>query len=120
MQDVKSGDFEASIKMQTFLHALRQGINTCPVIQRSLDIITKGLRSEAVHITPAKTDHNAGGESLIGRNYLPAFPYRDFDNDFGSDPTAGLADLDGFSLLDCFPENQFDHMAEPGEWFIPT
>jgi hypothetical protein len=119
MQDVKRGDVEANIKMQTFLHALRQGITTCPVVQRSLDIITNGLRSDNMAAVPALSDSQAPGESLAACNYLPAFPYRDLDIDYTGDTNSKGMDLDGFSLLDCFPENHFDSMDVRGAWFAP-
>ena len=123
MQDVKSGDIEANIKMQTFLHALRQGIVTCPMVQRSLDIITDGLRSDNTTILPARSSNATaadGMNGMSGRNYLAAFPYRGLDVETAMNPSMGTMDLDGFSLLDCFPENHFDNMNSAGEWFLPT
>jgi hypothetical protein len=122
MQDVKTGDIDANIKMQTFLHALRQGITTCPVVQRSLDIITSGLRADAVNLGASRMSNVGGirpGESIVRRNYLPAFPYRDLDMGMRMDSNGPSLDLDGFSLLDSFPENHLDSMT-PGEWFLPA
>lgn len=119
MQDVKKGDFEAHVKMQTFLQALRQGITTCPVVQRSLDIITNGLRSESMTV-PLASCEVPTDQSTMARNYLPAFPYRDLDVDCGVDFGQSSMDLDGFSLLDCFPEVQYDNMGTGGEWFLPS
>ena len=120
MQDMKAGDFEASIRMQTFLRALRQAIETCPVVQRSLDIITNGLKSESVK--PAeKVAGDTSRDSLAARNYLPAFPYRNTELGFEEDPNAGGMDLDAFSFLDCFPENNFYNLNGDGmgDWFLP-
>lgn len=119
IQDVKKGDVDANTKMQTFLNALRQGITTCPVVQRSLDIITNGMRSTNFEIMPQGPSCNGSGDGLVARNYLPAFPYRDLDIDLSAGANAGSMDLDGFSMLDCFPENQFDSLGAGEEWFMP-
>lgn len=46
LADVKTGDKDASKRMQTFLRALQGGLATCPVLQRSLDIIGNGLKPD--------------------------------------------------------------------------
>ncbi len=117
VQDVKLGDLEASRKIQTFLRALKQGVMSCPLVQRSLDIINTSLHTEKPYYAPAE-DNSAAAEALMTRNYLPAFPYRDLQVDYVSGaPPMGAMDLDAFSLLDCFPENHIDNI--PGEWYMP-
>lgn len=114
--DVKGGDTDASLKMQTFLRALREGITSCPVVQRSLDIITKSLGTtdpERIVATNIEVPFN---EELASCNYLPAFPH--INTDLGSSTVSGM-DLDGFSFLDCFPENHFDSSNSSHDWFLP-
>lgn len=115
IKDVKAGDLEANETMQTFLRALRQGIKTCPLIQRSLDIINNSLQSK----TPKLASLNGifTTEGIATANYLPAFPYLDvgFTNQFTTDRNATGIDLDGFSLLDSFPEQHIN--IETGEWY---
>src|SRR3954447_12004114 len=43
LQGVKSGDSEASTRMETFLRALNTGVQSCPILQRSLDIINASM-----------------------------------------------------------------------------
>lgn len=119
MQEVKTGDLEASVKMQTFLNALRQGITTCPIVQRSLDIITEGLRSDSLSSAPSRANNTGVDEGLMPRNYLPAFPYRGFDMYNAVDTSLGGVDLEDFSMLDSFPENHFDTLNGSGAWFMP-
>ena len=52
-----------------------------------------------------------------GRNYLPAFPYRDVQVDYTNVGDFAIMDLDSFSLLDCFPENHI--MEGTSEWYNP-
>ncbi|CAK7216506.1 hypothetical protein SCUCBS95973_002821 [Sporothrix curviconia] len=255
VQDVKQGcDAAAAAKIQTFLRALRLGVASCPLVRRSLDIITASLGSTAAAAadkedvvvveaseasessvaslpsssssssssseapmlppqpppppppqhqhqhqqqqplpavmveppslmadTPAPPPlHNASSSAqdtlpvvpspLLMRNYLPAFPYYQTQMDFfdavggggsggslpvdttppmnnnsnnnnnmggmpqsmagGSgmpgngighdayDPYPTAMDIDAFSLLDCFPENQFDS-ATAAAWYMP-
>lgn len=120
VQDVKKGDLEANIKMMTFLQLLRQGTTTCPVVQRSLDIITNGLRSDTTPAPQVGLDTAAADQTPWPRSYLPAFPYRGPGFDFGAGLTQGGMDLDGFSLLDCFPETQYDNTSSGGGWFFPA
>ena len=114
--DVKRGDVAASRTIQTYIRALQQAVTTCPVVQRSLDIITSGLQVPQAHETTRSGDEN-GSETVHGQNYLPAFPYRDAQANT-AETQAGGVDLDAFSFLDCFPENHLDNVT--GEWYLPT
>lgn len=114
MQDVKRGDSEANFKMMTFLKALKQGISTCPLVQRSLDIITNGLQSEV------NTNTETALEDVItDQSYLPAFPYYDpsLSNNAGL-YQQGIAFDD--PLLDCFPEAHFSNEETSRTWFYPV
>lgn len=118
VHDVNKGDVDA--KMMTFLRALKEGITTCPVVQRSLDIINNGLKSGVNNATQAglETFNNAHDPALAG-NYLPAFPYQAPDMAFGADPSLQSMEFEE-SLLDCFPEAQFADLEASGTWFFPT
>lgn len=115
IKDVKAGDLEANGKMKTFLRALKQGTNTCPLTQRSLDIINNNLQFN----TPRRPSLNGipTTEGTAMTNYLPAFPYLGLDvrtESLDRNPTG--MDLDGFSLLDSFPEQHID--AATGGWYF--
>jgi hypothetical protein len=118
--DVKAGDVDASRKMQTFLRALHQGTKTCPILQRSLDIINNCLRTDPASYTGSTPRPEDTLNVMIG-NYLPAFPY--LESQVGPDPSSqtmdlSLMDLDGFSLLDSFPENHIG--TNTAEWYLPS
>lgn len=118
MQDVKKGDLNASIKMQTFLQCLQQGTATCPVVQRSIDIITNGLRSDEPTIQASRPDTAATDRALFASNYLPAFPWNNPSFDFSGDANQGGMNVDGFAMLDSFPEAQYDSFGSEGTWFF--
>ncbi|KAE8329954.1 fungal-specific transcription factor domain-containing protein [Aspergillus sergii] len=120
MQDVKKGDFDAQVKIQTFLQALRQGTTACPVVQRSLHIITNSLRADATNAPDTRPACAPAGPTPLARNYLPAFPYPDLGVGYSADVNHGSTDLDGFTLLDCYPETQCVIMDSGGECFFPT
>lgn len=115
IKDAKAGDVEANWKMQTFLRALKQGIKTCPLIQRSLDIINNNLQSKTPKLTSLHDIPTT--ENIATANYLPAFPYSDleFTNQFAAERYSTGMDLDAFSLLDSFPENHVN--TATGEWY---
>ncbi|KFY36674.1 hypothetical protein V495_07690 [Pseudogymnoascus sp. VKM F-4514 (FW-929)] len=112
VQDVKSGELEAKVKMSTFLRALNGGLKTCPIVQRSIDIINNSLQGSQAWMP--EIDNAAPDNSM--RNYLPAFPYRDAQMDPSNESNYNFIDLDAFALLDSFPENHID--AVTGEWCL--
>lgn len=116
IKDVKAGDLEASSKMQTFLRALKQGTKTCPLLQRSLDIINNSLNSNPPRF--AQSNDNAPAEDPVAANYLPAFPYLDPEvtNHLTTDQNSSSMDLDAFSFLDSFPEQNIN--TATGEWYL--
>ncbi|KAL2867481.1 Zn(II)2Cys6 transcription factor [Aspergillus lucknowensis] len=116
VKDAKSGDLEASGKIQTFLRALKGGIKTCPLIQRSLDIINNSLQSKTPKL--ATLNDVSAADGLGTANYLPAFPYLDMGatSQFPTDRNPAVMDLDAFSLLDSFPEQHIS--TTTGEWYF--
>lgn len=111
-QDVKSGELEAKVKMSTFLRALKGGLKTCPILQRSIDIINNSLQGSQSWVP--EIDNSAPDNSRS--NYLPAFPYRDAQMDPSNETNYSFIDLDAFALLDSFPENHIDSVT--GEWYL--
>jgi len=120
IHDVKAGDTDATQKMQTFLRALQQGTTTCPILQRSLDIINNCLKADPNPYTGNVPRPEDAFNALNG-NYLPAFPYLDLQHGADSSDQAvdlNFMDLDGFSLLDSFPENHIG--TTPAQWYPPS
>lgn len=115
--DVKAGDLEASTKMQTFLRALRGGVSTCPLLQRSIDITTNSLN-------PGRDDLRTPGasigptEDLASGRYLPAFPLPGTSPTFDNEPSLGALDFDAFTVLDCFPE--YHTTSAEANWYLGT
>ena len=107
--DVKSGDIEAKKKMNTFLRALNGATNSCPIVQRSIDIINNSLQPDPADLRP-QTDTTVDGS----RNYLPAFPYQPEHSD---ETMLGNLEIDS-SLLECFPENHIDNTMSM-DWYWP-
>ncbi|OAA66455.1 Transcription factor [Niveomyces insectorum RCEF 264] len=181
VSDVRSGDAAAARSIQTFLHALTEGRASCPLVERSIDIINSGLQIDDAAVPPApsapapapppvaagqldrvgghvavETDtvaapgtqqdtivvatvpsdpnvhdpgnghaHNHGHHDMadmhmhmqMHRNYLPAFPYRDLPTDGTSELAYADISDDLFSMLNSFPESQYDSTS--GEWYMP-
>ena len=126
VHDVKAGDVGASGKLQTFLRALHQGTATCPLLQRSIDIINNSLHGDpsAAIGTPAplSTGNLPSNQAMPAvSSYLPAFPYTDMQLNLnqvsGQQLThVGGMDVDSFAMLDCFPENHMDATSQ-NSWF---
>ncbi|KAK9318917.1 fungal-specific transcription factor domain-containing protein [Lipomyces orientalis] len=115
IQDVQAGDLDATKKMSTFLRALKGGCTTCPVVQRSIDIIKNSLQNLAVN-SQAQTDNAIAASHRM--SYLPAFPHHNWQVDPMNDGNLGIMDSDTFLLLDCFPENHID--TGSSEWYMPS
>jgi len=101
--DVNAGDLGASAKMQTFLRALQGGVETCPIVQRSIDIINSNLTPQMQNLDTFSSTGTDNAEQAAGR-YLPAFPVPQSEINFDIDWSAENLDMDSFSLLNCFPE----------------
>jgi hypothetical protein len=122
MQDVKMGDMNANAKMQTLLRCLEGGTRSCPLIQRSIDIITTNLGSHVsdhVRQVPAEAPTQASAP-LVANYLLPAFPYQAGDTSLGADLGDGSMNPDGVSYLDAFPEAQYSTLATDATWFYPN
>jgi hypothetical protein len=103
--DVNAGDLDANARMQTFLRALEGGVQTCPLVQRSIDIINNSLVATNISADTYQAADTSKTDMTTGR-YLPAFPFPEAGADYSIDFNAQNFDIDDFSLLNCFPEYQ--------------
>jgi hypothetical protein len=115
VQDVKAGDLEAKSKMETFLGALRGGVSTCPLVQRSIDIITNSTKPNSRGPDAAHLPDISHVNTSTGR-YLPAFPFPETQSNFDHSLGSASMDLDAFTLLDCFPEDHTN--ITDAEWYL--
>ncbi|CAI6080465.1 unnamed protein product [Clonostachys chloroleuca] len=119
LEDAKCNKGPASQTLKTYLRALNAGMKTCPLLERSLQIIVKGLNRY-----PSSSSMNLSGHSqsqgvaevdfhlnaATANSYIPAFPYLgpDMSMDFCGSSYLGNQNPDSMSMLDCFPEMQTD------------
>lgn len=116
LEDAKGGNEAAHATLRTFLRALNAGMQRCPLLERSLNIIVKGMSS----VPPQRRDvldhqhHLNSGTNAsmpMAYNYIPAFPYIDpsvpIDFDVNAQVNCGTY-MDLSTGLDCYPEMQLD------------
>ncbi|RGP72459.1 nitrogen assimilation transcription factor nit-4 [Fusarium sporotrichioides] len=112
LEDAKNNGGASHPTMQTFLRALNGGMARCPLLERSLHIIIKGLKRSPVYRVPDEnclSDSTATGAAV--NSYIPAFPYLDpvSPNDFDMDAYLhSMVNMDTMASLDCYPELQID------------
>lgn len=116
LQDVKAGNADAFAKMQTFTRALKTGLKKCPLLQRSLENIEKGLQSTMRPQVPPRASQTPPDPSINSYTFIPAFPYHDSmgPGSYGMGTGLGYADATS-SMLDCFPEIHMDN----SDWWPP-
>ncbi|KAH8655403.1 fungal-specific transcription factor domain-containing protein [Xylariales sp. PMI_506] len=107
LEDAKNDSVIANTTMQTFLRALNAGMKKCPIFERSLNIIIKGLkRPQAQRESP---DDPAVPENAIMNSYIPAFPFDTINAvDSSLDSYLSSSNMETMTLLDSFPELQMD------------
>lgn len=106
LQEARNGNADAHAKIQTFTRALQSGTRRCPILERSLSIIRKGLTFSANQQPSSDSTHIFQDASAMD-NYIPAFPYFAFSgaDEYRMDSwSPGAMNIDSFSSLDCFPE----------------
>ena len=135
LEDAKNGNDKGTgtgmATLRTFLRALNTGMRRCPLLERSLNIIVRGLNrpsaataqnaTAAAEKTPVPPDQGQPDLSSAGSSngyYIPAFPYLgggssssmpvDFDMDSSFLGGGGGANMDSMVMLDCYPEMQMD------------
>jgi hypothetical protein len=114
LQEARNGNTEANAKIQTFTRALQAGTKRCPILERSLNIIRKGLTLSANQQPSSPGNmHVFQEDASTLHNYMPAFPYFGFSgvDEYRMDPwSPGGMNVDSFSSLDCFPEAHMGQM----------
>ncbi|VUC20450.1 unnamed protein product [Clonostachys rosea] len=119
LEDAKRNKGPASQTLKTYLRALNAGMKTCPLLERSLQIIVKGLNRYPADSSLTFSDHpqpqgvaevDFHVNSATMNSYIPAFPYLgpDMSMDFCGGSYLGNQNPDSMSMLDCFPEMQTD------------
>jgi hypothetical protein len=108
VQDVRRGDVDAVAKLQTFMGALQQAITTCPLVQRSIEILRNSLSFKAPATNQQPVYSSLSPEECVAfQHHLPAFPYHDASGvQDGGHPYGGS--LDSLSFLECFPESNWE------------
>jgi hypothetical protein len=114
MQDARSGDLDAKTKLDTFVRALQGGIKTCPIVQRSLEIIVSNLNA-------ARPQESAGNSASTLQTDdqvpLPAFPRQVNPGTWTPQNSNPGFETSSHFWLDCFPENNMQMDLE--DWYIP-
>ncbi|KAJ6440154.1 fungal specific transcription factor domain-containing protein [Purpureocillium lavendulum] len=111
LEDAKKGSDSSQATLQTFLRALNTGMKRCPLLERSMKIIVKGMSATPTHKTPVADQMSQDPiPTATANTYIPAFPYVDptLSIDFDMSRYLGGADLDTMSGLNSFPEAQMD------------
>ncbi|EMT68806.1 hypothetical protein FOC4_g10004894 [Fusarium odoratissimum] len=109
VQDMKNGRPDTAERFKMFMRALDAITVSCPGIQRSIDILTKGLG------TVVEQDQEMSPAVPEQAPQIPAFPYTDFGYIFaeGVDETSHdtTASSNPFFSLDSFPHLRFDEIS---------
>lgn len=110
LEDAKNNGGATHPTMQTFLRALNQGMAKCPLLERSLHIIIKGLKRAPVYRSQPDHGFADNAASIPINRFIPAFPYLDplSPNDFDMDSYINSMSMDAMASLDCYPELQTD------------
>ncbi|CAG7565927.1 unnamed protein product [Fusarium equiseti] len=110
LEDAKNNDGATHPTMQTFLRALNRGMAKCPLLERSLHIIVKGLKRAPVQRTTPDQSLSDNAVFATINSYIPAFPYLDpvSPNDFDMGAYINSMSMDAMASLDCYPELQID------------
>ena len=105
VQDMKDGRPGTRGRFETFMRALNAIRASCPGIQRSIDILTRGLNSSDGPKTAASNEKGLTEEQGPG-SQMPAFPYYDFSD------CVETGSINPFFDLDSFPQLWFDDFSE--------
>ncbi|KAL9561451.1 hypothetical protein ACKAV7_014298 [Fusarium commune] len=110
LQDMKNGRPDTAERFKMFMRALNAITVSCPGIQRSIDILKKGLGTAVEHdqeLPPAVPEQAP---------QIPAFPYTDFGYIFAEEVDETSHDTttssNPFFSLDSFPQLWFDEFSD--------
>uniref|UniRef100_A0A0D2Y6Z6 Zn(2)-C6 fungal-type domain-containing protein n=1 Tax=Fusarium oxysporum (strain Fo5176) TaxID=660025 RepID=A0A0D2Y6Z6_FUSOF len=110
VQDMKNGRPDTAERFKMFIRALNAITVSCPGIQRSINILTKGLG------TAVEQDQEIQPAVPEQAPQIPAFPYTDFGYIFaeGVDETSHdtTTSSNPFFSLDSFPQLWFDEFSD--------
>lgn len=110
LEDAKKQNNEAFATLRTFLRALNTGTQCCPLLERSLNIIMKGLNRAPIERGTVVNQTHPLESSMAANGYIPAFPYADPPDaiNFDINPYLIGTDIGALPILDCYPEMQVD------------
>ena len=103
LEDAKSGQLAAHGILRTYLRALNAGMRKCPLLERSLNIIVKGLnRADPATPNIARTTNRADESwAPASGHYAPSFMV----------PTTATADSSSMNAVDMAPPGVMAHHA---------
>jgi hypothetical protein len=111
VQDMKNGRAGTTERFKMFMRALNAITVSCPGIQRSIDILTRGLGA-----TTVEQEGVSALEIPPAVPQMPVFPYTDFGYVFaeGGDETSHdtSTSSDPFFSLDSFPQLWLDEFSD--------
>lgn len=112
LEDAKHSNDAAHAILRTFLRAINTGMRRCPLLERSLNIIVKGMSNGPSQPPgPDVVNQINQPDAVTATNtYIPAFPYINpsVPIDFDINPYLSGTDMDSMAVLDCYPEMQMD------------
>ena len=106
VQDMKDGRPGTTQRFETFMRALNAIRASCPGIQKSIDILTRGLNSSDGQHTAESKEKGLAEETQGQGSQMPAFPYYDFSD------CVEAGSIKPFFDLDSFPQLWFDDFSE--------
>lgn len=115
VEDLNEGAVGALEGVKTFIRALEGAKVTCPVVQRSLDIIQKSIGQNSTEQLPIMTLPSGGPpQETYAHNIMPAFPYQQMPLDFSGRPEmfAGIDPAVSSSMLNSYPQHYLDMRDE--------
>jgi len=96
--------------LRTFLRALNTGMRLSPLLERSLNIIIKGLNRVPPQPSSSLDDLSHEDNFIPTYPWIPAFPYVDpaISIEFDMNPYLRTSNMGSMAGLDCFPEVLMD------------
>lgn len=115
VEDLNDGASGALEGVKTFIRALEGAKVTCPVVQRSLDIIQSSIAQNSTAQLPVM-DLPPGrpAQESYTHNTMPAFPYQQIPIDFSgrAEMFAGIDPAVSSSMLNSYPQHYLDMRDE--------